>query len=162
MISFTNAKPQSAIELPPRILKPEPPTADIQQQQDRISEEDITEGDGLAHMNERNMIVDGNQSLDASPEPEQSPIIVVAKQNNIKSILVSANAVVSLWHGWAELLRSPSGVFALISLIAVSIVTWHSPSVGGIAFAAFFPVVVSLLAWCEHKEQMQRDASEIK
>jgi hypothetical protein len=63
---------------------------------------------------------------------------------------------ISLWHGLAELLRSPSGLFALLSLIAVTIVTLKQPSVGGVAFAAFFPVVVSILAYVEHKETMKQ------
>lgn len=63
---------------------------------------------------------------------------------------------VSLWHGLAELLRSPSGLFALLSLMAVTIVTFKQPAVGGVAFAAFFPVVVSMLAWTEHKEALKQ------
>ena len=54
------------------------------------------------------------------------------------------------------LLQSPSGIFALISLACITIVTLKQPAVGGVAFAAFFPVVVSLLAWTEHKETMQQ------
>lgn len=52
------------------------------------------------------------------------------------------------------LLRSPSGIFALISLVCVTYVTIKQPAVGGVAFAAFFPVVISLLAYCEHKETL--------
>ena len=52
------------------------------------------------------------------------------------------------------LMRSPSGIFALISLACVTFVTLKQPAVGGIAFTAFFPVVISLLAYCEHKETL--------
>lgn len=65
----------------------------------------------------------------------------------------------SLWHGMAELLRSPSGVFALLSLMAISIVTWKQPTVGGGAFIAFFPIVCALLTLAEHRETMQITAA---
>ena len=56
--------------------------------------------------------------------------------------------------GMYLLLQSPSGVFALISLVCVTYVTIKQPAVGGVAFAAFFPVVITLLAYCEHKETL--------
>ncbi len=62
------------------------------------------------------------------------------------------------FNGFKELMNSPSGFFALLSLLVISIVTLKQPSVGGVAFAAFFPVTVSLLAWCEHKETMAQIA----
>lgn len=52
------------------------------------------------------------------------------------------------------LLQSPSGFFSLLSLIAVTYVTIKQPAVGGMAFAAFFPIVIGLLAICEHREQL--------
>jgi hypothetical protein len=61
---------------------------------------------------------------------------------------------ISLWHGCAELLRSPSGVFSLLTLVAISVVTWHSPSVGGAAFVGFCSIIPALLGWTEHKEQL--------
>lgn len=56
--------------------------------------------------------------------------------------------------GIIQLLQSPSGVFGLLALAAITIVTWHQPSVGGTAFAAFVGIVPAILAWVEHKETM--------
>lgn len=61
---------------------------------------------------------------------------------------------ISLWHGLAELLRSPSGLFALLSLLVISVVTLKQPSVGAGAFVAFFAIVPAVLAWVEHKEAL--------
>lgn len=63
---------------------------------------------------------------------------------------------ISLWHGLAELLRSPSGVFSLVSLAAISVVTYHAPAIGAGAFVAFFAVVPTALGYFEHKETMKQ------
>jgi hypothetical protein len=60
----------------------------------------------------------------------------------------------SLLFGCAQLLQSPSGVFGLLTLTAITVVTWVQPTVGGAAFAAFVAVVPAILAFCEHKETM--------
>ena len=56
--------------------------------------------------------------------------------------------------GLSQLLQSPSGVFGLLTLIAITIVTWIQPTVGGTAFAAFVAVVPAILAVVEHRETM--------
>jgi hypothetical protein len=52
------------------------------------------------------------------------------------------------------LLQSPSGVFGLLTLVAITTVTLIQPTVGGVAFAAFVGVVPAILAFCEHKETL--------
>lgn len=56
--------------------------------------------------------------------------------------------------GMNGLLQSPSGVFGLLTLGAITFVTLKQPSVGGVAFAAFVGVVPAILSWTEHKETM--------
>jgi len=56
--------------------------------------------------------------------------------------------------GFCQLLQSPSGVFGLLTLFAITIVTLKQPTVGGTAFAAFVAVVPAILSWTEHKETM--------
>lgn len=56
--------------------------------------------------------------------------------------------------GCCQLLQSPSGVFGLLTLWAVTIVTLRQPTVGGMAFAAFVSIVPAILSWTEHKEAM--------
>lgn len=60
----------------------------------------------------------------------------------------------SIFTGMKFLLESPSGVFGLLTLIAITVVTWHMPSVGGVAFAAFVAVVPAILTFCEHREAL--------
>jgi len=57
--------------------------------------------------------------------------------------------------GLNQLITSPSGLFSLISLAVITIVTWHVPEIGAGAFMAFFAITPSLLIYAEHKEQMQ-------
>lgn len=52
------------------------------------------------------------------------------------------------------LVQSPSGVFGLLTLAAITVVTLKQPTVGGIAFAAFVGVVPAILAICEHRETL--------
>ena len=59
-----------------------------------------------------------------------------------------------LINGIVELLNSPSGVFSLICLAAISVITYHIPTMGSAAFCAFFAVVPAVLAMVEHREQM--------
>lgn len=56
--------------------------------------------------------------------------------------------------GCYELLKSPSGVFGLLTLFAITFVTLKQPTVGGVAFAAFVSIVPAILTWVEHKETM--------
>lgn len=56
--------------------------------------------------------------------------------------------------GGCQLLQSPSGVFALLTLTAITLVTLKQPTVGGTAFAAFVAVVPTILSWTEHRETM--------
>lgn len=56
--------------------------------------------------------------------------------------------------GACQLLQSPSGVFGLLTLLAITLVTLKQPTVGGTAFAAFVAVVPAILSWTEHKETM--------
>lgn len=76
------------------------------------------------------------------------------------ALLIRNRAVILT--GIAQLLESPSGVFALLTLFAITLVTLKQPSVGGSAFAAFVAVVPTILTWVEHKEtilQMSQSAS---
>lgn len=59
-----------------------------------------------------------------------------------------------LVNGIVELLNSPSGVFSLLCLISISIITWHAPVIGVGGFVAFFGVVPAVLALVEHRETM--------
>lgn len=59
-------------------------------------------------------------------------------------------------EGISQLLQSPSGIFSLLSLAALSVVSWHSPTVGTMAFPAFFAIVPATLAYIEHKEEMAK------
>jgi hypothetical protein len=56
--------------------------------------------------------------------------------------------------GINALIQSPSGVFGLLTLAAITFVTLKQPTVGGIAFAAFVGIVPAILAFCEHKETL--------
>lgn len=56
--------------------------------------------------------------------------------------------------GTCQLLQSPSGVFGLLTLTAITLVTLKQPTVGGTAFAAFVAVVPAILSWTEHRETM--------
>lgn len=56
--------------------------------------------------------------------------------------------------GTCQLLQSPSGVFGLLTLLAITLVTIKQPTVGGTAFAAFVTIVPAILSWTEHRETM--------
>lgn len=60
----------------------------------------------------------------------------------------------SIFSGISQLIQSPSGVFSLLSLMVLSILTWHDPSMGSAAWVAFFGVVPSALGYFEHKETL--------
>jgi hypothetical protein len=53
------------------------------------------------------------------------------------------------------LVRSPSGVFGLLTLGAITWITLKVPGVGGLAFSAFCAVIPAVLAICEHREALQ-------
>lgn len=52
------------------------------------------------------------------------------------------------------LLQSPSGIFGLLTLVAITVVTLLQPTVGGVAFAAFVGVVPAILTIAEHRETL--------
>lgn len=52
------------------------------------------------------------------------------------------------------LIQSPSGVFGLLTLTAITFVTYKQPSVGGVAFAAFVGIVPAILTIAEHRETL--------
>jgi hypothetical protein len=58
--------------------------------------------------------------------------------------------------GIRELINSPSGVFSLICLASISIVTYHSPAIGAGGFVAFFGIVPATLAILEHLEERMK------
>lgn len=72
----------------------------------------------------------------------------------ILGIVLLTRKYTTILGGIIQLLQSPSGVFGILTLGAITVVTWHQPSVGGAAFAAFVGIVPAILAFCEHKETM--------
>jgi hypothetical protein len=71
---------------------------------------------------------------------------------------VEEGFILSIFKGLKLLLESPSGTFATIMLAVLGVVTYHQPSVGGVALAAFASVIPTILAITEHREQMQQQA----
>lgn len=67
---------------------------------------------------------------------------------------------VSLWHGVAELLRSPSGVFATLCLLCLTVLSWHLgmgwATAAAAAWTAFFTIVPAALGYFEHKETLKQ------
>ena len=59
-----------------------------------------------------------------------------------------------IFEGIKLLLMSPSGVFGLLTLFAITYCTVKVPAVGSYAFAAFVAVVPAILCLAEHREQM--------
>jgi hypothetical protein len=57
-------------------------------------------------------------------------------------------------EGIKELIASPSGTFSLLTLLAISIVSWKQPAIGGAALAALATVVPAILAVIEHRESV--------
>ena len=53
------------------------------------------------------------------------------------------------------ILQSLSGTFSLITLFVIAGVTYCFPSIGCGALAAFATVIPAILAYAEHKEQLQ-------
>lgn len=56
-------------------------------------------------------------------------------------------------EGIIELLQSPSGLFALLCLVAVVITTWHFPYMGSSMMISFISIIVPVLAVIEHLEE---------
>jgi hypothetical protein len=71
-------------------------------------------------------------------------VVIVKKIKRHPNILLGING----------LIQSPSGVFGLLTLAAITLVTLKQPTVGGVAFAAFVGIVPAILAFCEHKETL--------
>ena len=57
-----------------------------------------------------------------------------------------------IFTGIRELVESPSGLFSLICLTVMAILSWHRSEIGTAAWVAFFGVVPAILAACEHLE----------
>ena len=60
-----------------------------------------------------------------------------------------------LLQGMRDILSSLSGTFSLITLLAIGIITYHSPAIGGGALIAFCSIVPAVLAIAEHREAMK-------
>lgn len=58
--------------------------------------------------------------------------------------------------GFYLLLQSPSGIFSLICLSIMTILTWRVPVFGAAPWVAFFGIVPAILCYAEHKETMQQ------
>ena len=71
-------------------------------------------------------------------------VYLIKKINKHPNVLLGINA----------LIQSPSGVFGLLTLAAITVVTWFQPTVGGTAFAAFVAVVPAILTFAEHRETL--------
>ena len=52
------------------------------------------------------------------------------------------------------LCRSPSGIFSLICLAVMTILTIHVPGFGYAPWVAFFGIVPAILCYAEHKETL--------
>ena len=61
-----------------------------------------------------------------------------------------------LLTGITQLIESPSGIFALLCLATLSVVTWHLGALAGMvaAWVAFFGMVPTALGYFEHKETL--------
>lgn len=71
-------------------------------------------------------------------------VFIVRKIKKHPNILLGING----------LLQSPSGIFGLLTLVAITVVTLLQPTVGGVAFAAFVGVVPAILTIAEHRETL--------
>jgi hypothetical protein len=61
----------------------------------------------------------------------------------------------NIFNGLGELITSPSGIFSLISLVVLSVLTWHFPAyMGGAPWCAFFGIIPAALGYFEHKETL--------
>ena len=67
-------------------------------------------------------------------------------------ILIKKHAVILT--GAKELLASPSGLFSLLTLVAITLVTWHQPAVGSASLASFCAIIPAALGFFEHREAM--------
>ena len=83
--------------------------------------------------------------------PSVNVVVVMAKRMEKEKMKTLKNCLLGLYL----LLQSPSGVFASLTLLAITIVTLKVPAVGGTAFAAFCAIIPGLITWAEHKEQLQ-------
>jgi len=81
-------------------------------------------------------------------------IVLVVLGFAIYRIVKFINKHPTVLLGTCQLLQSPSGVFGLLTLSAITLVTLKQPSVGGTAFAAFVTIVPAILSWAEHQETM--------
>jgi len=81
------------------------------------------------------------------------PLVVLLLVLLLITIIVLKNHP-SILMGISLLFQSPSGVFGLLTLLAITLVSWIQPTIGGMALAAFAAAVPAILAWVEHKETL--------
>jgi hypothetical protein len=62
-----------------------------------------------------------------------------------------------IFNGISELLASPSGLFSLLCLGVLAIVSYHQAGFSA-AWVAFFGIVPAVLAYVEHKETLAQMA----
>lgn len=73
----------------------------------------------------------------------------------------------NIFTGIYQLITSPSGFFALLCLVVLSVLSWHLGvawvTAAATAWSAFFAIIPAALGYFEHKEtlmQMQQQASQ--
>lgn len=59
-----------------------------------------------------------------------------------------------IFKGIKKLLESASGTFGLITLLCIAVITWHSPSIGGVALSTFATVLPAIFAYADHKQTL--------
>lgn len=64
----------------------------------------------------------------------------------------------SIFNGIYQLITSPSGFFALLSLAVLTVLSWHLGvawvTAAATAWSAFFAIIPAALGYFEHKETM--------
>lgn len=56
--------------------------------------------------------------------------------------------------GIVGILENPATTFSLITLICISVITYHIPSIGGMALATFATVLPAVIAYTDHKQNL--------
>lgn len=62
----------------------------------------------------------------------------------------------NLLTGLYQLVTSPSGIFGLLCLLCLTVLSWHLHDSMVMAWAAFFGIVPTALGYFEHKETLQQ------
>jgi hypothetical protein len=64
----------------------------------------------------------------------------------------------NIFNGIYQLITSPSGIFSLISLAVLTVLSWHLGvawvTAAAAAWAAFFAIIPAALGYFEHREQL--------